>query len=235
MNPTSTRPRTWRRIVISFTADLKLVITFAILALAYLVCHQLLGDSAAFKGLGEFADAVVKLCTLGIAFLVWQGEAYNEWEERLPKQLFVEYRLNGNPVLRAEQITLLDEGDMRAWAQQIGQQMAGAKLNFSLNVTHWTHIYDAPANAAKYYVLRYELNPDHPTQRSGGALPTPLCRYPANEAPATRQTEAPKKPKPDLLKIGKEGDCLYLNPNENDEERRRPVRELQPLPGDTDV
>jgi len=68
--------------------------------------------------------------TLAIAALVWLGETMQDWENALPKRLTVSFVHEGTEIMRCEQAYLAGEGDIRAWGQQLGGQMAGVLLQF---------------------------------------------------------------------------------------------------------
>ena len=109
--------------------NLVLVTAVVVSALLYFVRP----DATSFTWL----DGTVTYATLAVAIFVWFGEAHEEWSARLPKRLTVVFAHEGDdarkppqPVLVCKDAYLADEGDIRAWGQQIGRQLAGGALKF---------------------------------------------------------------------------------------------------------
>ncbi len=70
-------------------------------------------------------EPVITFLTLGVALFVVYQQMTEEWEEDyLPKKFSGEFYFEGKKVMRFENAMLTTEGDIRALAQQIGQQMA---------------------------------------------------------------------------------------------------------------
>jgi hypothetical protein len=69
--------------------------------------------------------------TFILAFVIYIQNTINQWEDDLPKKLTVHFKYNDKYVLTCHEAYLAAEGDIRAWGQQIGQQMtSGTYLNF---------------------------------------------------------------------------------------------------------
>ena len=76
-------------------------------------------------------DPVIGLGTFMVAVLVWYNEKKQDWENKLPKKLTVFFKYKGKNLMSCKEAYLASEGDIRAWAQQIGSQMSGgARLDF---------------------------------------------------------------------------------------------------------
>lgn len=73
-------------------------------------------------------NVVINLCTLGVAIMVWFASMRRDWEASLPKRLNAEFYYDGKLVMMAKNAPLTSEGDIRAWAQQLGAQMADTKF-----------------------------------------------------------------------------------------------------------
>jgi hypothetical protein len=67
--------------------------------------------------------------TLVVAFLIWVGERAQDWQFSLPKRLTAEFYFAGDKVMVCEGAYLAGEDDIRAWAQQLGMQMASEPLS----------------------------------------------------------------------------------------------------------
>ena len=79
----------------------------------------------------EFLDPFAGIATLFVAIGIALENYHKTWKESLPKVLTVHYTLNGVYHLSCFYADLTSEGDIRNWAQQIGQQMTGgAFLDF---------------------------------------------------------------------------------------------------------
>jgi len=75
------------------------------------------------NGWWQWMEPIACLSTLAIAILVWLGESVQDVENSLPKRLTVSFFLNGKEIMLCSQAYLAGESDIRAWGQQIGQQM----------------------------------------------------------------------------------------------------------------
>lgn len=88
----------------------------------------------------KYADSVIGLITLVIAFLVWYQESSESYREALPKRLTVHFvhvtrifdEETMREVMRCDKAILSHEGDVRALAQQIGRQMSGNERDLKL-------------------------------------------------------------------------------------------------------
>lgn len=67
--------------------------------------------------------------TLVVAFLIWVGERAQDWQLSLPKRLTAEFFFQKEKVMACEGAYLAGEDDIRAWAQQLGLQMAREPLS----------------------------------------------------------------------------------------------------------
>lgn len=99
--------------------------------LVYLIASN--NDSISeFEWWTFFLDPLLGIMTLAVALFVWWSEMNQEWEDKLPKLLTVEFRHEGKAVMVCENAYLAGESDIRQWAQQIGRQMNhGGNLSFS--------------------------------------------------------------------------------------------------------
>lgn len=113
----------------------------------------------------EMFETMLKIGALPFALYVWFNESQRKWEDGLPKRLYVVFYLKGQPVLRCDNAPLLGEGDLRAFAQQIGGQMIG-QLNFSLNILlHKPEIERSETPGAfKRYVACFRLDENAPVK-----------------------------------------------------------------------
>lgn len=83
----------------------------------------------------SWMEPLTGLTTLAVAVLVWFGELKQDWYNSLPKRLTVKFVYKFSKgyriVLHCANAYLPGEGDIRAWGQQLGQQMAdGEYLKF---------------------------------------------------------------------------------------------------------
>lgn len=78
----------------------------------------------------KWLDPWLTVATLVVAVLVWVGATTRAWEDELPKRLNIHFQYDGHYVLTCWEASLTGEGDIRAWAQQIGRQMSGRMLDF---------------------------------------------------------------------------------------------------------
>lgn len=69
-------------------------------------------------------EPITGIATLVIAIFVWWEEIGRNWEESLPKKLTVSFYYKDWLVMRCEEAYLASVSDIRAWAQQLGRQMA---------------------------------------------------------------------------------------------------------------
>ena len=73
--------------------------------------------------LWDWADPLISLLTLGVAFFIWLGQLRRAWEEYLPNRLTVHFYYQEREVMRCEKAYLANESDIRALGQHIGGQM----------------------------------------------------------------------------------------------------------------
>jgi hypothetical protein len=77
-------------------------------------------------------EPLTGLTTLAVAGLVWFGELKQDWYNSLPKRLTVQFVYKFSDgyrmVLQCTEAYLTGEDDIRAWGQQVGQQMADREL-----------------------------------------------------------------------------------------------------------
>lgn len=78
------------------------------------------------EGWWGFVEPVLAVVVVAVALMIWMGEARQDLENSLPKRLNVRFvDMSGNLIMRCRGAYLAGEGDIRAWGQQIGRQMAG--------------------------------------------------------------------------------------------------------------
>ncbi|MBK9270717.1 MAG: hypothetical protein IPM48_03900 [Saprospiraceae bacterium] len=77
---------------------------------------------------GKWIDPIVGLTTFLLAFFLWISRLRQNWRENLPKRLTVHFKLGDKYILTCHEAYLSAAGDIRAWAQQIGSQMSGARF-----------------------------------------------------------------------------------------------------------
>lgn len=75
------------------------------------------------KWWNRLLDPTIGISTFIFAFAVWSREAYQNWEQNLPKRLTVRFIYKGKLLLICKNAILTSEGDIRQWGQQIGSQM----------------------------------------------------------------------------------------------------------------
>ncbi len=94
------------------------VVAFAILASGRLSLPQSVTNMwQAWIELGLAAVTVI------VAVFIWYNEKRQDWENDLPKRLYVSFCLGDTVFYRIENAPLVADGDVRAWGQQLGQQM----------------------------------------------------------------------------------------------------------------
>jgi hypothetical protein len=131
---------------------------------------------------------LLSLGTLVVAGAILIGEAMQDWEGSLPKRLTVTYvneRLE--PVMQCRRAYLAGEGDVRQWAQQLGQQMAAPAghekmiyLQFLPEVLQSTSIVrTGPGAPFKEYKVTFQLRrvpePLHEKYTAEGKCPGRHC------------------------------------------------------------
>jgi hypothetical protein len=103
--------------------------------------------------------------TLLVALFVWYGEISEKWENSLPKRMSVFFLSQSLPVIVCRYVWLADEGDLRAWGQQVAAQAAQVPyLRFYPNIKA-----EAPSRAVwidkkicRHYVVCFELTDKNP-------------------------------------------------------------------------
>lgn len=104
-------------------------------------------------------DVVFSLSTLAVAVLVWLAEMRQEWENSLPKKLNALFYLGDRLVMCCRNAPLASEGDIRAWAQQLGAQMANEKfLGLHPRFTINNRIESTIAGTFRLYEIRMTLS-----------------------------------------------------------------------------
>lgn len=76
----------------------------------------------------EWAQVAITIATFFVGVVIWYGEVRAEWIASLPKRLTVDYQVEGKTIMYAQHIPLSGASEIRAWAQQLGAQMAGGQL-----------------------------------------------------------------------------------------------------------
>ncbi len=87
--------------------------------------------------LDNYLSPVFGLITFPITLAILYFQGYQRWEDNLEKRLTVRYVYveptgDTTEIARIEKAYLSGEGDIRAWAQQLGRQIMG-DLKFDLN------------------------------------------------------------------------------------------------------
>jgi hypothetical protein len=98
----------------------------ALIALDWIIGGRFLSDEHSWWK--DFWDPIVSIGTLLTAVAVWWEEVGQDWRNGLPKRLTVEFTYQGRVVMRCENARLVSEGDIRAFSQQIGAQMADSRF-----------------------------------------------------------------------------------------------------------
>jgi hypothetical protein len=81
--------------------------------------------------LWDLVQLLLGLATLAVAICVWVGEVSQDWQRERPKLLSMFCFYEGRPVLICYHAYLADQGDIRAWSQQVcGRQMGAGDLSF---------------------------------------------------------------------------------------------------------
>ncbi|TIH11688.1 hypothetical protein D0S45_19670 [Marinifilum sp. JC120] len=106
------------------------------LLMVFIPVSLLLSDWEKFKCTKEILtnswnifEPIVGTITLAVAVVLYIANMRQSWEDDLPKVLTAEFRFRENNLLimRADYIPLAEESDIRAWGQQLGAQMSGAR------------------------------------------------------------------------------------------------------------
>lgn len=114
---------------------LQLLATFLIAVIIFLVIYLNTGNSGQQAPWINGFDLWSGMVTFLVAMVVWHLTVLREYRDRLPKRLNVEFVYEGRRVFRCEDAYLAGEGDIRAWALQIGQQMNNnERLNFDPDI-----------------------------------------------------------------------------------------------------
>ncbi|MGB1243215.1 MAG: hypothetical protein ACPG49_11880 [Chitinophagales bacterium] len=109
----------------------------------------------------NWLDPIIGVGTIFVAWFVWFGNASQERVENLPKKLTVRFYHKGNLILLCENAYLSDEGDIRAWGQQIGSQMCHKNhLDFKpfIRENPIQKQYDKEGNSYLLYEVIFYLN-----------------------------------------------------------------------------
>lgn len=72
----------------------------------------------------SWLEAYISLATLLIAVLIWYNEKRQDCIISMPKRLTVHFLYQKKYIMTCHEAYLASEGDIRAWGQQIGGQMA---------------------------------------------------------------------------------------------------------------
>ena len=81
----------------------------------------------AFQEKISWFDPIVEVGLLFFAILLWLNGILREWKNSLPKRLTAQFQYQGRNVMVCHDALLVNEGDARTWALQIGQQMSGCQ------------------------------------------------------------------------------------------------------------
>jgi hypothetical protein len=71
----------------------------------------------------KWADPIITIATLLIAVFVWVDTRIRQWKNSLPKRLTIHFKDGDKYVLSYFNAILIGEHDVRAFGQQLGQQM----------------------------------------------------------------------------------------------------------------
>ena len=77
-----------------------------------------------------WAEAIAGFGTLVFAVFIWYNAVKREWKDSLPKIFDAYFLFKGQNVFVFKDINVLNESDIRAWAQQIARQKAGGDIAF---------------------------------------------------------------------------------------------------------
>ena len=105
-----------------------LVIGLVVLALVSFIVLPVCGGTG-HVGWWTYAEPISGVLTLALAGFIWVGQLDDRWRASLPKELTVAFYFEGHLVMRCERAYLPSEADIRAWAQQLGSQMATKKTD----------------------------------------------------------------------------------------------------------
>ncbi len=100
-------------------------------------------------------NSPISIATFIVAIILGYQNWRREWEEKLPKKLTVHFKYDNQYVYTCYNAEIPEKTDIRAWAQQIGNQMNGGYLEF------YPFINSDPSiiidNEYKYYKLTFYL------------------------------------------------------------------------------
>jgi len=108
----------------------------------------------------KYASAIFGTLTLVLAACIWIGQMVDRWRASLPKELSVSFNFQDRLVMRCERAYLASEADIRAWAQQLGAQMATKEGCGMARLSFRPDIVQEPARVERLdgqYVLSYEV------------------------------------------------------------------------------
>jgi hypothetical protein len=103
--------------------------------------------------------------TLLVAIFLWYGKIREEWENRLPKRMSVFFLYQGLPAIICRYVWLADEGDLRAWAQQVAAQAAQVQyLRFYPNIKAEipSKVMWIDSKICRHYAVCFELTDNNP-------------------------------------------------------------------------
>ena len=103
-----------------------------------------------------WAEAIAGFGTLVFAIFIWHNAVKREWKDSLPKIFDAYFLFNGQNVFVFKDINVLNESDIRAWAQQIARQKAGGDISFQPYFRYKNLSLDTTADKKKK-VQRYEI------------------------------------------------------------------------------
>ena len=108
-----------------------------------------------------YAEPISGVLTLALAGIIWLGQLGDRWLASLPKELTVAFSFEGRLVMRCERAYLASEADIRAWAQQLGSQMASKDEEAPARLSMRPDVRQDPAKVARLdgrYVLSYTVH-----------------------------------------------------------------------------
>ncbi len=111
-------------------------------------------DFLVWNNWNKFITVLTFIVAIAIGWLNY----IRSWEDNLPNKLTVHFVYNEKYIMSAYTVSLSSKSDLRAWAQQIGKQMAGGNENLSFELTNSQEYLGIENNEYKHYKLTYYLS-----------------------------------------------------------------------------
>ena len=96
----------------------------------FIIIWGLVMNQPGLHQLLSWGDPLAGFATLLLALFLWFNSIRKDWENKLPKKLDAHFQFDGRDLMACYNVLLFNESDARAWAQQIGRQMAKDNLDF---------------------------------------------------------------------------------------------------------